>query len=241
MVILGRTELMLMDEGLGEDPKKNLETICRETERIGKIVQNLLTFSRKSRQERIESVDVSDVLERTLTLSEHQLTVGNVKVHKQIDPDLPSIAANAGQLQQVFMNLIINAHHAMPDGGELTVRTAALPDDRVVIEISDTGCGISPDDINRIFDPFFTTKEEGKGTGLGLAVSRNIIDNHGGDIGVHSTIGAGTTFRVILPRVAPEQTGDDSPMRLATVGTGSASGQSVSGAPQFPGFDLGKM
>lgn len=241
MVILGRTELMLMDENLGEDPRKNLETICHETERIGKIVQNLLTFSRKSRQERIESVDVNDVLQRTLTLSEHQLTLGNVKVHKQIDPDLPPIDANAGQLQQVFMNLIINAHHAMPDGGELTIRTDALPDDTVVIEISDTGCGIGPDEINRIFDPFFTTKEEGKGTGLGLAVSRNIIDNHGGDIGVQSTIGGGTTFRVVLPRVAPEQDGTDSPLRLATVGTGSAAAPSLPGAPQFPGFDLGTM
>ena len=242
MVILGRTELMLMDESLGEDPRKNLETICHETERIGKIVQNLLTFSRKSRQERIESVDVSDVLERTLTLSEHQLTVGNVKVHKEIDPDIQPIAANAGQLQQVFMNLIINAHHAMPDGGELTIRTASVPDDKVVIEISDTGCGISPEDINRIFDPFFTTKEEGKGTGLGLAVSRNIIDNHGGDIGVHSTIGAGTTFRVVLPRVAPDQESPDSPMRLAKVGTSSASSQNVSGTPHFPAeFDLGAM
>ena len=242
MVILGRTELMLMDQSLGAEPKKNLETVCHETERIGKIVQNLLAFSRKSRQEKIESVDVSDVLERTLTLSEHQLTVGNVKVNKQIDPDLPTIDANAGQLQQVFMNLIINAYHAMPDGGELTVRTASLPDDHVVIEIVDTGCGISPEDINRIFDPFFTTKEEGKGTGLGLAVSRNIIDSHGGDIGVQSTIGVGTTFRVVLPRVAPTPHGSDtpdSPFHLAAAGAGGFSGQKAFGVPPFPGFDMG--
>jgi signal transduction histidine kinase len=186
-------------------------------------------------------VDVNEVLERTLTLSEHQLTVGNVKVNKQIDSNLPKIDANAGQLQQVFMNLIINAHHAMPDGGELTVRTATVPDDKVVVEISDTGCGISAEDVNRIFDPFFTTKEEGKGTGLGLAVSRNIIDNHGGDIGVQSTIGAGTMFRVLLPRVAPEQTDEDSPLRLATVGTGTATEQSVLSAPQFPGFEVGGL
>jgi len=239
-VILGRTELMLMDEGLGEELRKSLETICRETERIGEIVQNLLTFSRKSRQERIESVDVNDVLQRTLTLSEHQLALGNVKVHKQIDPDLPSIDANAGQLQQVFMNLMINAHHAMPDGGELTVRTAALPDDKVVIEISDTGCGISPEDINRIFDPFFTTKEEGKGTGLGLAVSRNIIDNHGGDIGVHSTIGAGTTFRVVLPRVAVPQQPDESPFHMSTTAGGSSVRTVLSGS-QPSTWDLGSI
>ncbi|MFB3882771.1 MAG: sensor histidine kinase [Armatimonadota bacterium] len=220
MVILGRTELMLMDDHLTEDDRKNLETICNETERIARIVQNLLTFSRKSRQEKIEQVNVNDVLERTLTLSEHQLTVGNVKVLKELDPHLPNIDANAGQLQQVFMNLIINAHHAMPDGGELTVRTGTVPDDRVFVEIADTGCGIAPENINRIFDPFFTTKEEGKGTGLGLAVSRNIIESHGGDIGVRSAVGLGTTFRVILPQVAPPQRSANSPFHLAAAATG---------------------
>ncbi len=221
MVILGRTELMLMDQGINSDMKRNLETICNETERIARIVQNLLTFSRKSRQEKIESVELNDVIERTLALSEHQLTVGNVKVLKELDSSLPEIEANSGQLQQVLMNLIINAHHAMPDGGELTVRTGAIPDERVFVEISDTGCGIGPEDINRIFDPFFTTKEEGKGTGLGLAVSRNIIENHGGDIGVRSAVGLGTTFRVILPRVAPANHPSDSPLRLAAVEAGA--------------------
>jgi signal transduction histidine kinase len=223
MVILGRTELMLMDDKVSDDARKNLDTICHETERIARIVQNLLTFSRKSRQEKIESVDVNDVLERTLMLSEHQLTVGNTKVLKQFDPSVPHIDANAGQLQQVFMNLIINAHHAMPDGGELTIRTASVPDDRVVIEISDTGCGIDPDDVNRIFDPFFTTKEEGKGTGLGLAVSRNIVDNHGGDIGVQSTPGVGTTFRVVLPRVAIPHEPGESPFNMVTAVAGGGS------------------
>jgi signal transduction histidine kinase len=106
------------------------------------------------------------------------------------------------------MNLIINAHHAMPDGGELMVRTGVYPDDGVFVEIRDTGCGIAEDDVNRIFDPFFTTKEEGKGTGLGLAVSRNIIDNHGGEIAVESEPGAGTTFRVLLPIVSVAQPGE---------------------------------
>ena len=253
MVILGRTELMLMEEGsrvqgpgsgnglspnpepqtlnprppLSPEMKKNLETICNETERIARIVQSLLTFSRKSRQEKIERVSVKDVLERTLMLSEHQLTVGNVKVSKELDANLPEIDANSGQLQQVFMNLIINAHHAMPDGGELTIRTGTVPDDRVFIEIADTGCGIAPEYINRIFDPFFTTKEEGKGTGLGLAVSRNIIDSHGGDIGVRSAVGLGTTFRVILPRLTPLQQPAptcpppaDSPLHLAAAAAG---------------------
>ncbi len=240
MVILGRTELMLMDGSTGDETTKNLETIRHETERIGHIVQNLLTFSRKSRQEKIESVDVNEVLDRTLTLSEHQLTVGNVKVHKQLDQELPSVDANAGQLQQVFMNLIINAYHAMPDGGQLTVKTGTVPEDRVFIEIADTGCGISPEDINRIFDPFFTTKEEGQGTGLGLAVSRNIIDNHGGEIGVHSKVGTGTTFRVVIPRVAPPEQPDESPFGLGAIGINGQSAtaeQVLSSFASDSGFD----
>jgi signal transduction histidine kinase len=203
MVILGRTELMLMDEDQSALIKKNLETIRVETERIAEIVQGLLTFARKSRQERIEHLDVNDVLDRTLMLSEHQLTIGNVQVIKQLDDKLPQIQANPGQLQQVFMNLIINAHHAMPNGGVLTVRTGLVPQRRVFVEIEDSGCGIAEDDLNRIFDPFFTTKEEGKGTGLGLSVSRNIIENHGGLIGVESTPGVGTLFRIVLPETPP--------------------------------------
>ena len=203
MVILGRTELTLMEESIPEKLRSNLDTIRTETERIASIVTGLLTFARKSRQDKVETVDLNEVLERTLMLSEHQLTVANVRVVKQIDPALNTIQANAGQLQQVFMNLIINAHHAMPEGGQLTVRTGTVPQHRVFVEIEDTGVGIAADNLGRIFDPFFTTKDEGKGTGLGLAVSRNIIEGHGGMIGVESTIGEGTIFRVVLPEVPP--------------------------------------
>ncbi len=215
MVILGRTELLLMEDGLPEDIRRNLETVRLETERIGRIVQNLLTFSRKSRQEKIEAVDVNEVLNRTLMLSEHQLAVSNVKVHKELDPDLPHIQANPGQLQQVFMNLIINAHHAMPEGGRLTVRTGVVPRQRVFIEVEDTGCGIAAEDLDRVFDPFYTTKEEGKGTGLGLAVSRNIVEGHGGLIGVQSAPGEGAVFRVILPEVPPQDAGPSAPFHLS--------------------------
>jgi signal transduction histidine kinase len=228
MVILGRTELMLMDQQLPEEMKSNLQTVCSETERIARIVENLLAFSRRSRQEKIEKVDVNEALERTLMLSEHQLSVGNVHLKKELDPNLPAIDANAGQLQQVFMNLIINAGHAMPEGGELIVRTGTIPEDRIFFEITDTGCGIAPENIDRIFDPFFTTKDEGKGTGLGLAVSRNIIENHHGEIGVRSAVGLGTTFRVVLPQTAAPSPASDarpahSPLRLASVGAGAPS------------------
>ena len=223
MVILGRTELTLMDEGIVSEARENLDTIRQETERIADIVHSLLTFSRKSRQEKIEDISVNDVLERTLMLSEHQLTLGNVRVTKELDLDLPEIRTNPGQLQQVFMNLIINAHHAMPDGGELTIRTSALPEDRVFIEIEDTGCGISPESLDRVFDPFFTTKEEGKGTGLGLSVSRNIVESQGGNIGVQSTVGVGTVFRVVLPQVSTVDPDSDEHIRPTTLAQSSAS------------------
>jgi len=223
MVILGRTELTLMDEGIVSEARENLDTIRQETERIAEIVHGLLSFSRKSRQEKIEDISVNDVLERTLMLSEHQLTLGNIRVTKELDLDLPSIRTNPGQLQQVFMNLIINAHHAMPDGGELTIRTSALPQDRVFIEIEDTGCGISPESLDRLFDPFFTTKEEGKGTGLGLSVSRNIVESQGGNIGVQSTVGVGTVFRVVLPQVSTVDPDSDEHIRPTTLAQSSAS------------------
>ncbi len=214
MVILGRTELLLMEDELGDKLRGNLDTIRAETERIASIVNGLLTFARKSRQDKMETVNVNEVLERTLMLSEHQLTVANTRVVKALDPDLPIIQANSGQLQQVFMNLIINAHHAMPEGGQLSVRTGTVPQRRVFIEIEDTGVGIPAEHLNRIFDPFFTTKEEGKGTGLGLAVSRNIVDGHGGLIGAESTVGVGTIFRVVLPEVPPTSTDGNGPLQL---------------------------
>lgn len=223
MVILGRTELTLMDEAIPSVARENLDTIRQETERIADIVHSLLTFARKSRQEKIEDISVNDVLERTLMLTEHQLTLGSVRVAKELDLDLPEIRTNSGQLQQVFMNLIINAHHAMPDGGELTVRTSALPEDRVFIEIEDSGCGIPPENLDRIFDPFFTTKEEGKGTGLGLSVSRNIVESQGGEIGVQSTVGVGTVFRVVLPQVPTVDPDSDAHIRPTTLAQSSAS------------------
>ncbi len=218
MVILGRTELMLMDDSAGDSAKQDLGTIRAETERIANIVQGLLAFSRKSRQDKIETIDLNEILARTLMLSEHQLIVGNVTLKKDFARNLPTIQANPGELQQVFMNLIINAHHAMPDGGELSIRTGIIPDGRLFAEIQDSGCGIPPEDVNRIFDPFFTTKEEGKGTGLGLAVSRNIVQSHGGEIGVQSTLDRGTTFRVVLPLVPPEEPQPAPDLHLAALG-----------------------
>jgi signal transduction histidine kinase len=122
-----------------------------------------------------------------------------VQLHDEIADDLPKINGNHQGLQQVFLNLITNAVQAMPGGGDLTVHTSLEKDNKIKVEVRDTGTGISEEDLPRIFDPFFTTKDVGKGTGLGLSVSYGIIKKHGGRITVKSKPGKGTTFDVILP------------------------------------------
>jgi two-component system, NtrC family, sensor kinase len=136
-----------------------------------------------------------------LSLIEHQLTTSNIKVRRELAAQLPPVRGNENRLQQVFFNLILNARDAMPRGGWLTLATHA-DDEAVVIEVKDTGEGIRREDIKRIYDPFFTTKGMGRGTGLGLAVSYGIVQEHGGAIFVDSAPGKGTTFTVTLPPVA---------------------------------------
>ncbi len=199
MVILGRTELLLMQNELSDRVRHDLEIVRQETSRISEIVRGLLTFSRRSAEDTFEVVEVNEVIERTLSLLEHQLSKENVTVRRCLQPDLPKVEANAGQLQQVFTNMIINAFHAMPEGGALLVRTSQVAENQITIEFEDTGTGIPKEVMPKIFDPFFTTKAEGKGTGLGLAVSHTIIERHGGDIGVKSEIGKGTCFTLQLP------------------------------------------
>jgi two-component system NtrC family sensor kinase len=128
----------------------------------------------------------------------------NIELEKQLDPDLPKYNGNASQLQQVFTNLIINAEHAMKEGGKLLIATRfAKPVGEftgcVEVEFTDSGCGIPPEVLNKIFEPFYTTKEVGKGTGLGLSISYGIIKEHQGDILVKSRVGEGTTFMLVLP------------------------------------------
>jgi len=149
---------------------------------------------------------VSEILKRTLALTEHQMRTENVQVVREFAPDLPRIEANAGQLQQVFMNLVLNAFQAMSGGGTLRLTTRPGSERTVVVEVADTGCGIPPDQLPHIFDPFFSTKEEGKGTGLGLAITHHIITDHGGEIEVRSEVGQGTQFTIELPlkRPAPQ-------------------------------------
>jgi two-component system NtrC family sensor kinase len=130
----------------------------------------------------------------------NQMLVSNVEAEKHIPENFPCVHGDYNSLQQVFLNLFINAIHAMPEGGKLSVRGSLTNGDRYLrIEVADNGVGIDPEDIPRIFDPFYTTKDVGKGTGLGLSVTYGILQKHGGGIEVHSEKGRGTTFTIILP------------------------------------------
>jgi two-component system NtrC family sensor kinase len=186
-----------MPEG---DPRQNIiEKIVKQTFRASEIVNNLLNFSRTSATE-VADIDVNRVVEETLSLVAHPLKTSQIQVVKQLGEPLPAVRGSANKLQQVFLNLFLNARDAMPTGGMLEVRTAAH-NGSVEIEVADTGAGIPREHIHRIFDPFFTTKANGRGTGLGLSVSYGIIKEHAGKIDVRSTPGKGTSFHVEFPAV----------------------------------------
>jgi two-component system NtrC family sensor kinase len=199
--ILLFTRLVIEQAADNDRVRENLERIEKETKRCHSIVQSLLDFARQ-REPNVEPVDVNQLLEATIRFFERQYLFQNIEVVWHLSAGLPPIQADQLQLQQVFMNIIINALDAMSGRGRLTLETA---DDgaggTVEISISDTGCGIPPENLDRIFDPFFTTKEVGRGTGLGLSVSYGIIKTHHGDIGVASAPGAGSRFTITLPKV----------------------------------------
>jgi signal transduction histidine kinase len=144
------------------------------------------------------AVDIHKVIQETLSLLEHPLKTARITVSSDLAAATPSVTGNAGKLQQVFLNLFLNARDAMPGGGVLEVRTS-LVDGRVEIVVTDSGVGISREHIKKIYDPFFTTKTAGKGTGLGLSVSYGIVQEHGGSISVDSQLGRGTTFKLDFP------------------------------------------
>ena len=174
---------------------------CREgAVRIRDVVQNLRTFSRLDEAE-FKKVDIHEGLESTLRLLSRYYGRGGAALARDYGK-LPPVDCFAGQLNQVWLNLLVNAAHAVKDGGEVTI-TTRLEGDSAVIKIGDTGCGIAPENLSRIFDPFFTTKPVGEGTGLGLSVTYSIIERHRGSIKVESEPGRGTAFTVTIPVDAP--------------------------------------
>ncbi|MGE3807994.1 MAG: sensor histidine kinase [Gemmataceae bacterium] len=195
-------------ESLHEEAPRNspgarrLEVIEQELDRMAKLVANLLQFSRPGQQQ-ISTLDVHDELERTLEIIHYLFLKRKVRIARAYAAGLPLIQADRQKLRQVFLNLLMNAADAMPDGGALTLRTstATLAGDRpaVEVELTDTGMGIAPADLARITEPFFTTKPEGKGTGLGLSICRRIVQEHHGTLEFASAVNQGTTVRVTLP------------------------------------------
>jgi PAS domain S-box-containing protein len=182
------------------DPKHALlQKIRRQTDRATGIVNNLLNFSRTGNVTEFGEVDLNRVLGDTLQLLEPQLRQSRIEIVREYADDLPRVYANAGKLQQIFTNLLLNARDAIPDGGAITLRTLWGERDTITVEVADTGIGIAPENVARVYDPFFTTKGVGRGTGLGLAISYGIVQEHSGHITVESAPGRGTTFRITLP------------------------------------------
>jgi two-component system NtrC family sensor kinase len=180
------------------DSEQCLNLIAEESRRCGELVKNLLTFSHTSPMNR-QSTDIKTVVDRSVRLLAPQMKMKGVEVHTDLPEDLPRVQCDPGQIEQVVLALSMNALDAMPHGGNLWVATRACADSGVEVEVRDDGSGIPADILPRIFEPFLTTKEGGKSVGLGLAVSQNIIDRHGGKIEVQSKQGKGTTFTVTLP------------------------------------------
>ncbi len=204
--VLTFTHMLLRRNDINEEIRSDLQTIAHETERVRKIVKGLLDFSRQTKLDQ-EPTDINKLVKTTIGLVENQAIVKGINLVFKPTEDLPVRTLDRSQIQSVIMNIIINAFDATPPGGTVTVSTAlsvsatgkTKEQKSVEISISDTGCGIPPEHLDKLFDPFFSTKEVGQGTGLGLSVSYGIIERHGGVIQVHSQVNRGSTFTIWLP------------------------------------------
>jgi len=198
-VISGRSELMLLNKSLTKGMRADLKIINSQVEQIRKLVNRFLTFTRKTPPNQ-EELDINTVVKCVLPLlAYHKLPSYDIKITRVFAKGLPKIKGDIHQLQEVFLNLLINAYQAMPNGGTLTIKTFRTADNFVQIEINDTGCGIPADALKQLFMPFYSTKKEG--TGLGLSICYNIIKNHNGSITVESQMDKGTTFIIKLPLI----------------------------------------
>jgi two-component system NtrC family sensor kinase len=195
--ILTYSSLLLQAKKDGDSEKEDLEVILNETNRCKKIVKGLLDFARQTEPQKVLS-DINEAIDKSIDLVSHQASLQNIKIEKKMEPDLSKAMIDVGQIQQVFINILLNAIEAMPQGGTLTV-SSVVEDEMAAVRFTDTGIGIPEENLPKILDPFFTTKEQGRGTGLGLSVSYGIIERHRGKLEVKSRVGKGTTFTVKLP------------------------------------------
>jgi signal transduction histidine kinase len=204
------TKLVMEEYNLEEGAKEDLSRVLKDAERCRDIIRELLEFSRQTRDLK-QPLNINNKITRTLFLLENQAIFQNITVEKDLQSSLPLVMADSQQLNHMLMNIILNAVQAMEEKGRLTVKSYLLAEnDKVRIEITDTGPGIPEDIVSHIFEPFFTTKEEGEGTGLGLSLAYSIVENHGGNIGVKSKPEEGTTFIIDLPHTAKRSKGDES-------------------------------
>jgi len=194
---------LLVDSDIPEESREDIECIHTEAKRAASIVKNVLLFTRNNTYENGQA-SVNEVLRDVLRLREHEEKTSNIKVVANLQENLPDILIDKYQLQQVFLNIILNAEAAIKESGRpglLTITTEKL-DRKVSVAVSDNGCGIKKQILPRIFDPFFTTKDIGKGTGLGLSICYGIVSKHGGKIDVSTSVNKGTTFTVTMPSLA---------------------------------------
>lgn len=204
------TKLLMEEYDLEEGAKEDLDRILRDAKRCRDTVKELLEFTRQTRH-LMRSHDINLAINRTLFLLESQTLFHNIVIEKELASSLPLVLSDIQQLYHLFMNIILNAAQSMEGKGTLTVKSYLEPNEKqVLIEISDTGPGISEENLPHIFEPFFTTKEEGKGTGLGLSLAYRIVENHGGHIRAESKLGKGATFSIILPVGTQKNEGDAS-------------------------------
>jgi signal transduction histidine kinase len=197
-VIQGHAKL-LEPEVEGEQARWRLRTIQEQIARISKIIQTLLNIARPGRRSAVP-IALEPLIETTLSFVAEKLKRRGIEVTREFEP-VPSLVGDPERLQQLFLNLFLNAADAMPGGGELRVALAPAADATIEVRVADSGCGIAASDLPRIFEPFFTTKPAGEGNGLGLMVAKGIVTDHGGSIEVSSAAGKGTEFRVVFPKV----------------------------------------
>ena len=209
--IIGYTELLLAISD-AEKFHRQIKKIHKQAERCKGIIQNLMTFSREQAPEKVKS-SVNDILKEVIVLLAYQLTSDGIKIEKDFDDNLPDMFLDKSQIQQVFLNILNNSHQAMRGvlGEKIIVLKTYIEGSRVLVELSDTGRGISKDHIDKVFDPFFTTKKVGEGTGLGLSICYGIVKEHGGKISVKSTLNKGTTFTVDLPFAPDKEEASEAP------------------------------
>jgi len=185
-----------------EEAMECLDLIAAESRRCGDLMRNLLSLSRTAPMN-VQSTKLHAVIDRCLLLVRHQLELKGIELQQKRAPDLPLVSCDPAQMEQVLLALIMNAIDAMPRGGTLWLEAQFIHNE-IEIKVRDDGAGIAPDVLPQIFEPFMTTKESGHGVGLGLAISRGIVERHNGRIEVESQLGRGTTFTVTLPTQGPE-------------------------------------